>query len=200
MPLPEMPSPNESQKEAMIAGKMYWANDAQLLKERMAAQEFCRQYNMLGVYDMPERTKRLKGFLGSTGENILIEPMFRCDYGYNIFIGENSYANYNLVILDICPVRIGANCMIAPNVQIHAATHPVPFALRNERADGKIWEYGMPITIGDNVWLGAGSIICPGVTIGDGAVVAAGAVVVKDVPANTLVGGNPAKIIKFIDQ
>ena len=199
MLLPEMPSPDESQKEAMIAGKMYWAGDEVLLKERLYAQKFCHQYNLLEPED-PTRAQKLKGFLGATGANIHIEPMFRCDYGYNIFVGENFYANYNLIILDICPVRIGNNCMIAPNVQIYTATHPAPYALRNERADGKVWEYGAPITIGNNVWIGGGAIICPNVTIGDGAVIAAGAVVVKDVPPNTIVGGNPARVIKNIAQ
>ncbi|MGL5255210.1 MAG: sugar O-acetyltransferase [Brevinema sp.] len=200
MPLPEMPSPNESQKDAMIAGKLYWADDPQLLQERLAAQEFCRNYNNLAATDSLQRSQKLRGFLGACGQSIHIEPMFRCDYGYNIFVGENFYANYNLVILDICPVRIGNNCMIAPNVQIYAATHPLPFALRNARADGKTWEYGAPIVIGDNVWIGGGAIICPGVRIGDGVVIAAGAVVVKDIPSNALVGGNPARVIKMIDQ
>ena len=200
MSLPEMPSSNESMKEAMIAGKMYWANDAELLQARINAQEFCRQYNLLGAHDIPERTQKLKSFLGACGQSVYIEPMFRCDYGSNIFVGENFYANYNLTILDICPVHIGDNCMIAPNVQIYTATHPVPYALRNERADGKVWEYGAPITIGNNVWIGGGAIICPNVTIGDGAVIAAGAVVVKDVAPNTIVGGNPARVIKNIAQ
>ena len=200
MPLPEMPSPNQSMKEAMISGKMYWSNDPELLQARTNAQEFCRQYNLLGPHDMTERTEKMKNFLGTCGKGVYIEPMFFCDYGTNIHVGKNFYANYNLTILDCCPVRIGDNCMIAPNVQIYTATHPAPHALRNERADGKIWEYGMPITIGHNVWIGGGAIICPGVTIGDGAVIAAGAVVVKDVPANAIVGGNPARVIKNIAQ
>ena len=199
MLIPEMPSSNESMKEAMIAGKMYWAGDEVLLKERRYAQKFCHQYNLLEP-ESPTRAQKLKGFLGACGQSVHIEPMFRCDYGYNIFVGENFYANYNLIILDICPVRIGDNCMIAPNVQIYTATHPAPYALRNERADGKVWEYGAPITIGNNVWIGGGAIICPNVTIGDGAVIAAGAVVVKDVAPNTIVGGNPARVIKNIAQ
>lgn len=189
-----------SNKENMIRGALYWAGDPELSAERRHAQEQCRIYNGLSVHQQAERQEILKNLLGSGGGSAVIEPPFYCDYGYNIKAGKNFYANYNCTILDICPVTIGDNCMLAPNVQIYAATHPLEAALRNTREDGKIYELGKPISIGDNVWIGGGSVICPGVTIGSGAVIAAGSVVVKDVPPNTLVGGNPAQIIKIIKQ
>ena len=137
------------------------------------------------------RREILEELLGQVGENIFIEPTFKCDYGYNIKVGDNFYANFDCVILDVCPVTIGKNVFLAPGVHIYTATHPLD---AEERCSGA--EYGKPVTIGDNVWLGGRSVIAPGVTIGNNVVVAAGAVVVKDVPDNVVVGGNPAKIIK----
>lgn len=120
-----------------------------------------------------------------------IEPTFRCDYGYNIFLGNNFFANFDCVMLDVCPIRIGDNCMLAPGVHIYTATHPIDPVARNSGA-----ELGKPVTIGNNVWIGGRAVINPGVTIGDNVVVASGAVVTKDVPDNVVVGGNPARIIK----
>ena len=116
------------------------------------------------------------------------------DYGFNIHIGENFYANFNCTLLDICPITIGKNCMLAPNVQLYTATHPLDPDERNTSI-----EYGKPITFGDNVWVGGGAIIIPGVTLGDNVVVGAGAVVTKSFPDNVVLGGNPAKIIKLLD-
>ncbi len=130
---------------------------------------------------------------GSTGESIYLEPNLRCDYGYNIHVGENFYANFDCVFLDVCEIRIGDNCFIAPGVHIYTATHPLD---PNERSSGV--EYGKPVKIGNNVWIGGRAVINPGVTIGDNVVIASGAVVTKDVPDNVVVGGNPAKIIKPI--
>lgn len=124
----------------------------------------------------------------------ILNPPFRCDYGYNIFVGENFYANFDCVILDVCEVKIGRDCMLAPGVHIYTATHPLdPF----ERSSGV--EYGKPVTIGDHVWIGGRAIINPGVTIGNHSVVASGAVVTKDVPEGVVVGGNPARVIKHIE-
>ena len=135
----------------------------------------------------------LKRLLGKTGENLIIEPPFACDYGYNIEVGENFYANVNLVILDGAKVRIGDNAFIAPNVGIYTAGHPLDASDRN-----KGLEYAYPITIGDNVWIGAGAIILPGVTIGDNVVIGAGSVVTKDIPACSLAVGNPCRVIRKI--
>lgn len=135
----------------------------------------------------------LKELFGSTGETIYIEPSFRCNYGYNIHVGENFYANFNCVILDVCEISIGDNCFIAPGVHIYTATHPLN---AKERISGL--EYGKPVTIGNNVWIGGGSIINPGVQVGDNVVIGSGSVVTKDVPDNVVIGGNPARIIKEI--
>lgn len=123
-----------------------------------------------------------------------MEPAFRCDYGYNIHVGDHFYANFDCVILDVCEVRIGDHCFMAPGVHIYTATHPIRPFERNSEV-----EFGKPVKIGHNVWLGGRAIVNPGVTIGDNVVVASGAVVTKDVPNNVVVGGNPAKIMKTID-
>lgn len=180
-----------SEKEKMINGEMYRPNDPQLEKERIEARRLTRLYNVTLENEAEKRIKLIKELFGSTGENIGIEPNFRCDYGYNIHVGENFYANFDCTILDVCEVHIGDNCMMAPGVHIYTATHPLD---PDERNSGK--EYGKPVHIGDNVWLGGGSIITPGIKIGNNAVIASGAVVTKDVPDNAVVGGNPAKVIK----
>ncbi|PLR76404.1 acetyltransferase [Bacillus sp. V3-13] len=183
-----------SEKEKMLMGELYAASDPVLVKEREHARKLTRLYNETLETEYDKRTSILKELFGSTGENLFVEPFFRCDYGYNIHVGENFYANFDCVILDVCEVRIGENCFMAPGVHIYTATHPLdPY----ERIAGT--EYGKPVTIGNNVWIGGRAVIAPGVTIGDNAVIAAGAVVVKDVPENTVAGGNPAKIIKAID-
>ncbi|MFJ7727620.1 maltose acetyltransferase domain-containing protein [Neobacillus sp. NPDC097160] len=184
----------KSEKEKMINGELYIAADAELVKERENARRLTRLYNLTLETEGDKRSALLKELFGSTGDNIYIEPTFRCDYGYNIHVGENFYANFNCVFLDVCEIQIGKNCMVAPGVHIYTAAHPLnPF----ERNSGV--EFGSPVKIGDNVWIGGGAIINPGVTIGNNVVVASGAVVTKDVPDNTVVGGNPAKIIKNIE-
>lgn len=184
----------KSEKEKMIAGELYLASDQNLVEERLFARKLTREYNETLETELEKRTFILKKLLGATGENIYIEPTFKCDYGYNISVGENFYANFDCVILDVCPVKIGNNCMIAPGVHIYTATHPLDAETRNS---GK--EYGKPVLIGNNVWIGGRSIVNPGVTIGDNVVIASGSVVTKDVPDNVVVGGNPAKVIKKID-
>ncbi|AIQ12608.1 sugar O-acetyltransferase [Paenibacillus durus] len=183
----------KSEKEKMLDGELYMASDAQLMEEREYARKTVRLYNQTTETETELRTKLLKELFGSTGENLSMEPNIRCDYGYNIHVGENFYANFDCTILDVCEIRIGDNCFLAPGVHIYTATHPIdPF----ERIAGP--EYGKPVKIGDNVWIGGRAVINPGVTIGDNVVIASGAVVTKDVPDNTIVGGNPAKIIKNI--
>ncbi|GIN87222.1 maltose O-acetyltransferase [Heyndrickxia sporothermodurans] len=184
----------KSEKEKMIAGELYLASDQNLVEERLFARKLTREYNDTLETELEKRTYILKNLLGATGDNIYIEPTFKCDYGYNISVGENFYANFDCVILDVCPVKIGNNCMIAPGVHIYTATHPLDAETRNS---GK--EYGKPVLIGNNVWIGGRSIVNPGVTIGDNVVIASGSVVTKDVPDNVVVGGNPAKVIKKID-
>lgn len=184
----------KSEKQKMLDGELYNAADPELVKERENARRLTRQYNLSTETEYENRTMILKELFGSTDEQFFIEPAFRCDYGYNIHIGENFYANFDCVILDVCEVRIGENCFMAPGVHIYTAAHPIhPL----ERIAGP--EFGKPVTIGDNCWIGGRAVINPGVTIGKNVVVASGSVVTKDVPDNVVVGGNPARIIKKIE-
>lgn len=182
-----------TEKEKMLAGVLYDASDPELVTERLRARQLVRAFNDTNPAHLEARDGLLHELLGGRGEQCNIEPTFRCDYGWNIHLGENFYANFDLVILDVCEVHIGRNCLIAPRVQILAATHPIDPDVRRSGL-----ESGAPITIGDDVWIGAGAIIHPGVTIGDGAVIGAGAVVTKDVPARSVVAGVPAKVIRQI--
>lgn len=182
-----------TEKERMIAGEMYDPADKDLTQDREMARCKTRLYNETLENEMEKRVFMLKDLFGTAGKNLYAEPTFRCDYGYNIHVGENFFANFDCVILDVCEVRIGDNCMMAPGVHIYTATHPL-----NPNERNTMREYGKPINIGNNVWIGGRAIINPGVTIGDNAVIASGAVVTKDVPANVVVGGNPARVIKEI--
>jgi maltose O-acetyltransferase len=181
----------KTEKEKMLCGDLYNPGDPVLLKERSNARRLTRMFNESLETDEIHRTELLKELFGSTGENVNIEPLFRCDYGYNIHVGENFFANFDCVFLDVCEIQIGDNCMIAPGVHIYTATHPLN---SEERISGA--EYGIPVKIGHNVWIGGGAIINPGVSIGDNVVIASGAIVTKNVPDNVVVGGNPARIIK----
>ncbi|MCM3543634.1 maltose acetyltransferase domain-containing protein [Priestia megaterium] len=183
-----------TEREKMLNGEMYNPADAQLRRDREHARRQVRIYNGTSESEDTKRTELLKDLFGSTGENVYVEPNIRVDYGYNIFVGENFFANFDCVILDICKVSFGDNCLLGPGVHIYTATHPID---PNKRNSGK--EYAKPIIFGDNVWIGGSSVINPGVTIGDNVVIASGSVVTKDVPNNVVVGGNPAKIIKKLE-
>ena len=174
----------------MLAGHYYDASDSELVRDRLHCRELVFRFNQTSPLDEKIRQGLLSQLIRAKG-SFFFEGDLHFDYGYNIEIGDNFYANVGCVILDVAPVVIGDNVLLAPNVQLYTATHPVD---PQERLTGL--EFGQPITIGDNVWLGGGAIVCPGVTIGDHVTVAAGSVVTKDVPAHVLVGGNPAKIIK----
>ena len=183
-----------AEKEKMIAGELYIAGDAALTKERINARRLTRLFNNSTEEEVEYRTELLHELFGKVGDNIYIEPTFKCDYGYNITVGKNFFANFDCVILDVCPVTIGDYVFLAPGVHIYTATHPLNAEERNSGA-----EYGKPVIIGDSVWIGGRAVIAPGVTIGNNVVIAAGAVVTKDVEDNVVVGGNPAKVIKRID-
>ncbi|PLR69526.1 MULTISPECIES: maltose acetyltransferase domain-containing protein [Bacillaceae] len=185
----------KTEKQKMLDGELYLAADEELVRDRTRARKMTRLFNQSIETDDDTRTSLLKQLFGTTGENIYIEPMFRCDYGYNIHVGENFYANFDCVILDICKVTIGDNCMLAPGVHIYSATHPLNAEERNSGA-----EFGKPVTIGHNVWIGGRAVINPGVTIGNNVVIASGAIVTKDVPDDVAVGGNPARILKHIEK
>ncbi|WLD93756.1 sugar O-acetyltransferase [Alkalihalobacillus sp. AL-G] len=182
---------HKSEKEKMLEGELYVPWEEELVKDRERARRLTRTFNETLETGYGRRTELLQELFGSTGEEVNIEPSFKCDYGYNIHTGENFFANFDCVILDVCEVRFGNNCMLGPGVHIYTATHPLNAAERNT---GK--EYGKTVTIGNNVWIGGKAVINPGVKIGDNVVIAAGAVVTKDIPANVVVGGNPAKVIK----
>lgn len=180
------------EKQKMIAGKPYFPGDNTLRAERLRARQLLHRFNHASPEEKALRADVLADLLGRAGD-AYIEPSFRCDYGYNIYLGQNFYANFDCVMLDVCPIHIGDNCMLAPGVHIYTATHPLDAHERNSGV-----EYGKPVFIGHNVWIGGRAVINPGVTIGDNAVIASGAVVVKDVPANAVVGGNPARVIKML--
>lgn len=184
-----------TEKEKMLAGEMYNSLDEELIEMRRQARLLTEKFNKTSIDEKDTRKKILKDLLGGCSDNIYIEPTFNCDYGKNIYVGDGFYANYNCVFLDVCEIRIGKNCLVAPQVGIYTATHPIDTKLRCE----EYVEYGKPVTIGDNCWIGGHATINPGVTLGNNVVVASGAVVTKSFGDNVVIGGNPAKVIKTID-
>ena len=184
-----------NQKERMLAGLPYKAWLDGLAEERLENKKRVFRFNNMEPDRFEEKIKLIKEIFGKTGENIFVEAPFHCDYGYNIEVGENFFANYNLTILDVGKVKIGANAQIAPNVSIYTAGHPVHPESRNTG-----YEYGIPITIGDNVWIGGSVTILPGVTIGSNVVIGAGSVVTRDLPDNVIAAGNPCRVLRTITQ
>jgi len=198
-PAPKQPDLKEyehlTEKERMNQGYPYLPWDPQLKEERGAARKLVAEFNAAPAG--PEHEQYRKGILKklfnpNTHDNIFIEPSFRCDYGYNITLGEGAEFNFDCCILDCAPVKIGRKFLCAPNVHIYAATHPV---CGKER---ELYELARPVTIGDNVWVGGQTVICPGVTIGNDVTIGAGSVVTRDVPSHCVVAGNPAKIIRYL--
>ncbi len=185
--------PVKTEKEKMLAGESYNCLDPDLMAERQQTKEWLRRYNLAEV--APERQTILQQLLGHIGQNSIIEPPFYCSYGQNIYLGEHVYLNFLCAILDNNTVHIGNHVMIGPSVQLYTAAHPL-------QAEARIqgWEIAKPIVIEDNVWVGGGAIILPGVRIGRNAVVGAGAVVTRNVPMNTVVAGNPARVIREIEH
>ena len=153
-----------SETEKMLNGELYDASDPELVAEREATRARTREYNETAADEREKRRELLGELFGSVGDDCVVEPPFRCDYGDNIHVGENFYANFDCVILDVCDVRIGRNCKLGPGVHIYTATHPLD---PDERAEGA--EYGKPVTVGENVWVGGQAVLNPGVTVGDGA-------------------------------
>ncbi|WP_375436471.1 sugar O-acetyltransferase [uncultured Hymenobacter sp.] len=174
-------------RELMLAGELYQANDPELVAARLRAKTLCYRYNQEPVQLNKQVLAELLGY----ETDAYIEAPLRCDYGSNIHLGQNFYANYNLTILDCAPVRIGDNVFIAPNVLLTTAGHPVEVG---PRVAG--WEFARPITIGNNVWLGAGVLVMPGISIGAGTTIGAGSVVTRDIPANVVAVGNPCRVLR----
>lgn len=183
----------QTEKEKMLAGKAYQAGDATLSKERLKARELLFEFNNLAPKFIKQRKTILKNLFGKTEKMFYVEPPFRCDYGYNIEIGDNFYANFNLVILDCAKVSIGNNVFIAPNVAIYTAGHPIHSHLRDRE-----FEWAQEITIGNSVWIGGNVVINPGVKIGSNVVIGSGSVVTRDVPDNVFAAGNPCRVIRTI--
>ena len=179
----------------MLAGLPYKAWLDGLSEERMENKKRIYRYNILSPEQGEEQAALIKEIIGKCGENIWIETPFHCDYGWNIEVGENFFANYNLTILDVGKVVIGKNAQIAPNVSIYTAGHPVHPDSRNTG-----YEYGIGVTIGDNVWLGGNTVINPGVTIGNNVVIGAGSVVTKNLPDDVIAVGNPCRVLRKITE
>lgn len=175
----------------MLAGDQYLADDPLITEQGNRAARLTAQFNSLAGDDHAGRDRVLRELLGSVGPGTVIRPPLRCDYGFQTQIGARTFANWGLIALDVGRITIGDDVQIGPNVQLLTATHPIEPEPRRAK-----WEGSQPITIGNNVWLGGGVIVCPGVSIGDNTVVGAGAVVVRDLPANVVAVGNPARVVR----
>lgn len=173
----------------MVSGELYRPGDAELVTDRCTAQRFMRLYNATTVEDGASRRSLLSAQLGAVGERVTVRAPLYLDYGYQVFLGDDVSLNYGCVLLDVCPIRIGAKTQVGPGVQLYAADHP-----RNAADRQAGYECGAPISIGANVWIGGHAIVLPGVTIGDDAIIGAGSVVTQDVPAGATVVGNPARV------
>lgn len=182
-----------NEREKMINQMLYDANDIDLSEERRIAKDICHEYNLVSPSDKEKQTTIMKKLLGCVKENFCIIAPFWCDYGYNIEIGENFFANHNTIILDCNKVKFGDNVFVAPNCGFYTAGHPIDSDLRNTGL-----EYAYPITVGDNVWFGAGVHVMPGVNIGSNVVIGGGSIVVKDIPSDSVAFGNPCRVVRKI--
>lgn len=190
-----MPDDNRSMRERMLAGDLYRGADDELVAEMEEAMRLTKKYNDSDPGDTDARTSILKQLLGEVGEEVDIRPPLHCDYGSHIRIGARTFINFGLMALDVATITIGQDVLMGPNVQLLTPTHPLDPDTRRDK-----WEAALPITIGDNVWIGGMAVICPGVTIGDDAVVGAGAVVTKDVAPGMVVVGNPARVVRSVHE
>lgn len=182
---------SRSQRARMLAGDLYIADDPQLAAESLRAAQLSARFNASDPADVEARQAILRELLGALGEGAEIRPPLRCDYGYQTFIGARTFINFGVIFLDVARITIGEDVQVGPNVQFLTATHPIEAAPRRAKL-----EAAKPIIIGDNVWLGGGVIVLPGVSIGENTVAGAGAVVTRDLPANVVAVGNPARVIR----
>jgi maltose O-acetyltransferase len=180
-----------TEKKKMLRGEMYDSMDETLVAERRYARHLLAELNRVPDGDMDGYHRLRKQLFPNAAEDFWVERPFFCDYGYNLYVGSNTFFNYNCVVLDVCRVSVGSNVMLGPAVQIYAATHPMS---ADERRVGL--EFGKPVSIGDDCWIGGGAIICPGTHVGAGSVIGAGSVVTDDVPDGVFIAGNPARVIR----
>ncbi len=178
--------------DRMRAGELYDPFDAELVAARTRARNLCQDLNTTREADQDLRRRLTRELFGAGGDSVWMQPPFYCDYGVNIVLGERVFFNFNCVVLDVCPVRIGNFTLFGPNVQLYTATHPLNAELRRRQ------EFAKPITIGDDVWVGGGAIVCPGVTIGSRTVIGAGSVVTRDIPPDVVAAGNPCRVMRKI--
>lgn len=190
-----MNTDSRSMRDRMLAGDLYIADDPELAEASLRAMDLTDAYNATSARNPAERRRILEELLGEIGDGVDIRPPLRVDYGSHIRIGARTFANYGLIALDVAPITIGEDVQIGTNVQLLTPTHPVDPQPRRDK-----WEAAEPIVIGDNVWLGSGAIVLPGVTIGDNTVVGAGSVVTRDLPANVVAVGNPARVVRTISS
>ena len=183
---------NERQK--MVAGELYNPMDAELVTARVRARDLCQALNATSEAQEEDRRRILRDLFGAGGETVWMQPPFFCDYGSNIELGERVFFNFNCVVLDVCPVRIGSFTLFGPAVQILTPLHPLNAELRRRE------EFGKPIEIGSDVWVGGGALILPGVRIGSRAVIGAGSVVTRDIPDGVFAAGNPCRVIREINE
>ena len=183
-----------SEREKMLAGELYDAMDPELLAGRTRARDLCQALNATRESDTDARRAILVALFGTGGDSVWMQPPFWCDYGTNITLGERVFFNFNCTVLDVCPVTIGDFTLFGPGVQILTPLHPLDAALRRRE------EYGKPIAIGSDVWVGGGALILPGVRIGSRAVIGAGSVVTRDVPEGVFAAGNPCRVIRDISE
>ncbi|HEX4147095.1 MAG TPA: sugar O-acetyltransferase [Pirellulales bacterium] len=181
-----------SEKEKMLAGELYDPLDAELVEARERARDLCQDLNATREKDQQHRRRILIELFGKGGESVWMQPPFYCDYGSNIMLGERVFFNFNCIVLDVCLVRVGDFTLFGPAVQIYTATHPLNPELRRNQ------EFGKPIEIGSDVWVGGGAILCPGVQIGSKTVIGAGSVVTRDIPDGVFAAGNPCRVIREI--
>ena len=181
----------KTEKQKMLSGELYDPMDAELIGERTRARRLLKELNDSNEDKSETRSRIISELLPQANKGLWIQPPFYCDYGSNMFIGEKVFFNFNCVVLDVMEVKIGSRTLFGPNVQIYTATHPID---HKERASGL--EYAKPVNIGEDVWVGGGAVICPGVTIGDRTVIGAGSIVTKDLPSDVFAAGNPCKVIR----
>lgn len=184
-----------TEQEKRLAGRLYYPPDPELTEARMRAKRLCHRLNTLAPDDFQGREDVIRELFGSAGKDAWVESNFRCDYGTQIALGDYVFINYDCIFLDIAPIAIGNRAYIAPRVCIYTVNHPTVPEVRNTDL-----EYGRPVVIEDNVWIGGNAVILPGVTVGEGAVIAAGSVVTRDVPPRVVAGGNPCRIIRPLTQ